>query len=287
MKFGNETLDKKKQGNAEGMSALDRIRIVLVSTSHPGNIGAAARAMKNMGLSELVLVSPEEFPSGVAVGRAASALDILERARVVNSLTDAIADCTLVIGASARRRSIPWPMLSPDQLGEKAIEESDAGGSIALVFGREDSGLNNEELQLCNFHVQIPANPGYSSLNLAAAVMVICYEVHKANLAAADQSSVDGDDLQERGASQPAGKRELLESNWDQPLSTGEQVEHFYAHLERVLIAIDFHDPENPRQLMQRMRRLFNRIRIDEMEMNILRGVLTNIEFNLKKESDR
>lgn len=261
--------------------------IVLVSTSHPGNIGAAARAMKNMGLSELVLVSPEEFPSGVAVGRAASALDILERARVVDSLTDAIADCTLVIGASARRRSIPWPMLSPDQLGEKVIEESDAGGSIALVFGREDSGLNNEELQLCNFHVQIPANPDYSSLNLAAAVMVICYEVHKAYLAAADQSSVDGDDLQEHGASQPAETTELLESNWDQPLSTGEQVEHFYAHLERVLIAIDFHDPENPRQLMQRMRRLFNRIRIDEMEMNILRGVLTNIEFNLKKESDR
>lgn len=264
------------------MGTLDRIKIVLVSTSHPGNIGAAARAMKNMGLSELVLVAPEEFPSGVAVGRAASALEILEKARVVDTLTDAIADCTLVIGASARRRSIPWPMLSPEQLGEKVIEESGAGGSIALVFGREDSGLNNEELQLCHFHVQIPANPDYSSLNLAAAVMVISYEVRKAYLAMADQLSEDG---QSGGGETNAGQAATgsqLEQNWDQPLASGDQVEHFYAHLERVLVAIDFHDPDNPRQLMQRMRRLFNRVRIDEMEMNILRGVLTNIEFNLK-----
>jgi tRNA (cytidine32/uridine32-2'-O)-methyltransferase len=259
------------------MESLDRIKIVLVSTSHPGNIGAAARAMKNMGLSELTLVAPAEFPSGVAVGRAASALDILEKARVVETLTDAVADCTLVIGASARRRSIPWPMLSPEQLGEKAVGESAAGGRIALVFGREDSGLNNEELQLCHFHVQIPANPDYSSLNLAAAVMVICYEVRKAYLAAADQPSGEGQTGRGRE------KEEIrLEENWDQPLVSGEQVEHFYAHLERVLVAIDFHDPDNPRQLMHRMRRLFNRIRIDEMEMNILRGILTNIEFNLK-----
>lgn len=258
------------------MDVFDRIKIVLVNTSHPGNIGAAARAMKNMGLSELVLVAPEEFPSGVAVGRAASALDILERAQVVASLSDAISDCSLVIGASARRRSIPWPMLSPIQAGEKAIAESTMGQRVALVFGREDSGLNNEELQLCNYHVQIPANPEYSSLNLAAAVMVISYEVYKAQLA---QEADVADEATGQGG-------EALDGSWDQKFSTGEQMEHFYNHLEQVLIAIDFHDPDNPRQLMQRMRRLFNRIRIDEMEMNILRGVLTNIEFNLKEKSE-
>ncbi len=258
------------------MDVFSRVKIVLVNTSHPGNIGAAARAMKNMGLSELVLVAPAEFPSGVAVGRAASALDILERAQVVESLTEAIGDCSLVIGASARRRSIPWPMLSPEQTGLKTVAESASGQRVALVFGREDSGLNNDELQLCNYHVQIPANPDYSSLNLAAAVMVICYEVYKAKLVKEEGST---DELTGEGG-------EALEGSWDQGFASGEQVEHFYDHLERVLIAIDFHDPENPRQLMQRMRRLFNRIRIDEMEMNILRGVLTNIEFNLKDKSE-
>jgi len=241
------------------------IKIVLVNTSHPGNIGAAARAMKNMGLSELVLVQPEDFPSGVAVGRAASAVELLENALVTDSLEEAIADCGLVIGASARRRSIPWPMLEPDECGKKAAVES-GQHKVALVFGREDSGLNNEELQQCHFHVQIPANPDYSSLNLAAAVMVICYELNKAAIKLADQSVSE------------------LEEFWDQERATADQVEYFYTHLERVLVAIDFHDPENPRQLMQRMRRLFGRVRIDAMEMNILRGILTNIEHAINKD---
>ncbi|MCG8415786.1 MAG: RNA methyltransferase, partial [Pseudomonadales bacterium] len=219
------------------------IKIVLVNTSHPGNIGATARAMKNMGLQHLVLVQPEDFPSGVAVGRAASAVDLLDRAQVVESLEAAVADCGLVIGASARRRSIPWPMLDPQGCGEKSVAAT-RDNKVALVFGREDSGLNNEELQLCHFHVQIPANPDYSSLNLAAAVMVVCYELRKAGLKLADQAEED------------------LSEFWDQQWATGEQVEHFYAHLERVLVEIDFHDPENPRQLMQRLRRLFGRIRI-------------------------
>ncbi len=240
------------------------IKIVLVNTSHPGNIGASARAMKNMGLSQLVLVQPEEFPSGVAVGRAASAVDLLENAQVVSSLEEAVADCGLIIGASARLRSIPWPMLDPTACGEKAIQES-TQSNVALVFGREDSGLNNEELQQCHYHVQIPANPGYSSLNLAAAVMVICYELRKAALALADQTEDKEDEF------------------WDQERATAEQVEHFYGHLERVLVAIDFHDPDNPRQLMQRLRRLFGRIRIDVMEMNILRGILTNVEHATSK----
>ncbi|MFZ8976296.1 MAG: RNA methyltransferase, partial [Pseudohongiellaceae bacterium] len=145
------------------MNTLPHIKIVLVNTSHPGNIGETARAMKNMGLSRLALVNPVEFPSGVAVGRAASALDVLEQAEVVNTLGEAIADCALVIGSSARSRSLPWPMLTPEQSASKLVKESQSA-QVALVFGREDSGLNNEELQLCHFHVQIPASPEYSSL---------------------------------------------------------------------------------------------------------------------------
>ncbi len=242
------------------MDLAANIKIVLVNTSHPGNIGAAARAMKNMSLTQLTLVAPEEFPSGVAVGRAASAVDILENAVVVETLQDAIADCSLVIGTSARSRSIPWPMLNPRECGDKIVSEARAH-KVALVFGREDSGLNNDELQLCHFHVQIPANENYSSLNLAAAVMVLSYEVYSAYLSA-------------ESTSEP-------EQVWDQELSTAGQMEHFYQHLEDVLVALDFHDRENPRQLMQRLRRLYGRIRIDAMEMNILRGILTHIQHRI------
>jgi tRNA (cytidine32/uridine32-2'-O)-methyltransferase len=243
------------------MIDLSQISVVLVNTSHPGNIGAAARAMKNMGLSNLVLVQPEDFPSGVAVGRAVSAVDLLDNARVVSSLEEAVEGCGLVIGTSARSRTIPWPMLTPDETAEKVCQEAPEN-KVALVFGREDAGLNNEELQQCHFHVQIPT-ADYSSLNLAAAVMVICYEVYK------------------KAMSEELAETHEQEEYWDQEKANGEQVEHFYRHLEKVMIAIDFHDPENPRQLMQRMRRLFSRIRIDVMEMNILRGILTNIEYKL------
>lgn len=244
------------------MFDFNQLTVVLVNTSHPGNIGATARAMKNMGLDKLTLVQPEQFPSGVAVGRAVSAVDILDNARVVDSLQEAVADCGLVIGASARSRKIPWPMLNPEQCADKIIK-SGKNNKVALVFGREDAGLNNEELQQCHFHVQIPT-ADFNSLNLASAVLVICYELHKAALAMEDLPAIAEDDF------------------WDQEKANGEQVEHFYRHLERVMVAIDFHDPENPRQLMQRMRRLFSRIRIDVMEMNILRGILTNIEYMIK-----
>jgi len=248
------------------MLDFQNVSVVLVNTSHPGNIGASARAMKNMGLDNLILVQPEEFPSGVAVGRAASAVDTLENAVVVSSLEEAVRDCGLVIGASARSRRIPWPMLTPEQCGAKVQQEM-AINKVALVFGREDAGLNNEELQLCHFHVQIPTSEGYSSLNLAAAVMVVCYELRKAGIAGL-------------GVSQEGTEREE-EEFWDQKKASGEEVDHLYSHFERVLVAIDFHDPKNPRQLMQRMRRMFSRIRIDVMEMNILRGILTNIEHKL------
>jgi tRNA (cytidine32/uridine32-2'-O)-methyltransferase len=229
------------------------IRIILINTSHPGNIGAVARAMKTMGLSELYLVSPLYFPDVKASEMASNALDILEKAKVVQSLDEAIHDCGLVVGSSARDRSIPWPMLTPRELGEKAIIES-ANTPVGILFGRENSGLTNEELQRCHFHVHIPANPEYSSLNLAAAVQVIAYEIRMAFL------------------------KDSPEKKWDYELANAGAMEDFYRHLERVLIEIEFLDPKVPRQLMNRLRRLFNRARVDVMEMNILRGILGAIE---------
>ena len=244
------------------MQNADSFNIVLVNTSHPGNIGGSARAMKNMGLQRLTLVQPEQFPSGAAVGRAVSAVDILEQARVTDSLLEAVQDCGLIIGTSARSRRIPWPTLDPEQCAEKLLQESTTN-KVAIVFGREDSGLSNEELQMCHYHVQIPTSADYSSLNLAAAVQIICYEIRKAWLRQQGVASINEDE------------------KWDMEKATGEQVEHFYEHLERVMIAIDFHDPKNPRHLMHRLRRLFGRIRIDSMEINILRGILTNIEHHI------
>jgi tRNA (cytidine32/uridine32-2'-O)-methyltransferase len=270
----------------EAVKSLDfsNIRIVLVNTSHPGNIGAAARAMKNMGLRHLTLVEPRDFPSGVAIGRAKAALDILENAVLTGTLAEAVADCTLVIGASARSRKIPWPVLSPTQCAEQIIAES-RSSKVALVFGREDTGLTNDELQLCHFHVQIPADDEYSSLNLAAAVMVLSYEVRLAMLQRDQGYQRSGPEIDqtvdpETPAVHPADGEEAY---WDIVKATGEQMEYFYTHLEQVMVDLKFHDPENPRLLMTRMRRMFNRIRPDRMELSILRGLLTYVEFAIGK----
>jgi tRNA (cytidine32/uridine32-2'-O)-methyltransferase len=246
---------------------LDKIRIVMVETQTPGNIGAAARAMWTMGLSNLVLVNPQDFPAQKALWRSAGAKSVVENARVVSSLEEAIADCSLVIAASARQRRIPWPMLSPEQVGQKAamISQTD---HVAIVFGREDRGLINEELQLCHFHSAIPANDEYPVLNVAAAVQVFCYEVRKNVLALARNKS-----NKDQEAETPSAL-----ANWDEAFATHEDLERFYVHLERVLVDIEFHKPENPRQLMTRLRRLFNRSQLDVMELNILRGILTAVE---------
>jgi tRNA (cytidine32/uridine32-2'-O)-methyltransferase len=234
------------------------VKVILVETSHPGNIGAAARAMKNMGLTELVLVNPLDFPSMKAVFRSASAGDVVRDAKVVETVEEAIADCQLVIGTSARERRIPWPLLSPRECGEKVVAAFEGEQKVGLLFGRESRGLKNEELQQCQFHVNIPTGEAYSSLNLAMAVQVICYEVLQAKLS---DVAVSDDSKQE----------------WDRPYADSAAVEHFYHHLEETLVQVGFHDPENPRQLMTRLRRLFNRIRLDRMEVNILRGFLTAI----------
>lgn len=252
---------------------LSNVHVVLVNTSHPGNIGAAARALKNMGIPNLRLVDPQDYPNDVAIWRAASATDVLQSAQIYQTLEDAVGDCALVIGASARSRRMPWPVLSPRQCANHVV--ADAGEhKVALVFGREDTGLTNEELQLCQYHVQIPANEAYSSLNLAAAVMVVCYEVRVAFLEA----------LAGNAPVAPAFYDAQVEDEyWDVPKADGHQLGLFYAHLEQALVDMNFHDPKNPRLLMPRMRRLFGRIRPDAMEINILRGVLTYVDDHVKR----
>ena len=235
----------------------ENIRVVLIGTTHPGNIGGVARAMKNMHLSDLVLVAPQtKFPCGQARARASGAIDVLENTRVVDNLDSAIEDCSMVAGASARLRAIPWPVSDARECAEKMVTVS-AEAKVALVFGRERSGLTNEELERCNHLVHIPANEAYSSLNIAAAVQVLSYEVHM--------------------AMRDKAKLKLHVAN-DYPMSTSEEMEGLYQHFEQALQTIGFLNPENPRQLMRRLRKLFNRAQLDKMEMNILRGILAAAE---------
>lgn len=236
--------------------ALANVRIVLVRPSHPGNVGACARAMKNMGLRHLALVEPKAFPSPDANARAAGADDVLAEAGVFPTLDAALAGCVFAVGTSARERAIAWPSL--DAAGAAAQLVKNAGrGPVAAVFGAERTGLTNEELDRCHFVVTIPADPGFSSLNLAAAVQVLSYEIFRA------ARPFDG------AGHEPAS---------DTPLATSHDLRLFYEHLERVLVAIEFLDPANPRKLMRRLMRLFNRAAPDVNEINILRGILTEFE---------
>ena len=234
------------------------IRIVLVGTTHPGNIGATARAMKNMGLSDLALVRPRYFPDQEATARASGAEDLLDGATVVETLAEAIADCVYVAGTSARSRAINWPCLDARDAAARLHEES-AHGPVAAVFGPEQSGLSNADLDHCDTLLTIPTDPNFSSLNLAMAVQVVSYELRAAWAARQAQS-------------------EAPEYEADAPLATSAELEHFYRHLEQVLTDIRFLDPDNPRQLMRRLRRLFIRARPDKNELNILRGVLTAVD---------
>lgn len=243
---------------------LERIRIVLIGTSHPGNIGGVARAMHNMGLADLALVAPRcEVITQDSISRASGADHLLHQAVIHATLEDAVADCTLAVGASARSRTLPWPMISPRELAERLPSEChQEGAHVALVFGREDSGLTNAELHRCHAHVHIPTNADFSSLNLAAAVQVLAYECRMAWLSQATTEPV---------------------SDNEDELATHAELERYFEHLERTLIAIEFHDPAQPRQLMARLRRLYLRARPEKMEMNILRGILSATE----KAADR
>jgi tRNA (cytidine32/uridine32-2'-O)-methyltransferase len=236
------------------------IRIVLVGTTHPGNIGAVARAMKNMGLSDLALVNPRHFPHEDATARASGATDVLDGAKVVSSLSEALTDCVYVAGASARSRTINWPSMGPRDCAERMILESKEG-VVAAVFGPEKSGLHNDDLDLCHTLLTIPTDPGFSSLNLAMAVQVLTYELRVAGM-------VDPG---------PGFDSEA-------PPATGEEMERFYTHLEQVLMDIQFLNPDNPRYLMRRMRRMFIRTRPDKNEANILRGLLAAIDRTREKK---
>lgn len=238
-------------------TAAARIRIVLVGTQHPGNIGSAARAMKTMGLSRLVLVAPERAPDQESLALAAGADDVLEAAAVFDDLASSVADCRLVLGCTARSRRVQLPELAPREAAARIVGEVEGGGEVALVFGRERTGLDNDELQLCHAAVHIPADPGYSSLNLAAAVQVLAYELRLAILAGVDGTSSD------RDGEMPAAHAQL---------------EGFFAQLAETLEAIDFHKGRAPESALRKLRRLYLRARPSEAEVRLLRGVLADAQ---------
>lgn len=247
---------------------LDQIRIVMVNTTHAGNIGGAARAMKNMGIQRLVLVDPIADVDDEAVARASRADDILANVSIVATLEEAITDCHFVVGTSARGRHIPWPLMTPRECAARAglIVHNDATSEVALVFGRESRGLTNDELHLCHAHVHIPTVESFSSLNVAQAIQVLCYEMRLAALASD----------QELKADQPAWG-----VDWDHPPASHEQLNGMIQHLEQTLIDIGFLDPNTPKQLMTRLRRLYQRAAPDKMEINILRGMLAAVQRSI------
>jgi TrmH family RNA methyltransferase len=225
------------------------IRIVLVETSHAGNIGAAARAMKNMGLTDLRLVKPHEFPHLDAYARASGAEDVLNAAQVHGSLAEAVSDCGWVVGTSSRQRHIPFAPLEPRECAQRLVAAA-AANRVAVVFGSERVGLTNAELALCNALVTIPTSESYASLNVAMAVQVIAYEIFLATRVAATASAIE-------------------------TLATAAELEGFYKHLEQVLEGTDFRDHSGSGQSMMRLRRLFGRSQPDQIEIRILRGILS------------
>jgi tRNA (cytidine32/uridine32-2'-O)-methyltransferase len=238
--------------NGDADRLLDRIRFVMVETTHTGNIGATARAMKVMGLTRLSLVRPKGLPDAEAVARASGADDLLAAASVHDRLVDALAGCRLVVGSSARLRAIEWPTLEPPDCAAILLREA-AAGDVALVLGRESSGLTNDELELCHYLAHIPTDPGFSSLNVAAAAQVFAYEIRRFSRTG-------------RAEEAPAEHRDI---------APAEVLDGFHQHLARTLVDIGFADPGQSVKLGRRLRRLFNRARPDLTEINILRGILS------------
>lgn len=233
---------------------LDRLRFVLVRTSHPGNIGSAARAIRTMGFKRLSLVAPQSFPHEEATALAAGAGDVLDAAVVVDQLPTAIADCRLVLGATARRRGVVLEELDPREAAQRVFAAAQAGHEVAVLFGNERSGLDNDEIKYCHAGITIPADPTYSSLNLSQAVQVIAWELRMAWL---------------------AGIAAHEQAREDPPASSG-QMDEFFAHLARTLDAIDFHKGRSPDRIMQRLRRVFLRAGPDQRELRVLHGVLAD-----------
>ncbi|MGR9052665.1 MAG: RNA methyltransferase [Gammaproteobacteria bacterium] len=243
---------------------LSNIKIVLVETTHPGNIGAVARAMKNMGMNKLTLVAPKIFPCADATARASGADDILAAAEVCSTLGDAVADCSIVFGASARSRTISWPELTARESAQY-IKANAPNEKVAIVFGRENSGLKNHELDLCRFLLKIPCNTAFSSLNLAAAVQVVCYELF---VASGQNYEVTAGDKGEDVA------------------ATAAQLEMFYQHLAEALTDIGFMHPDKSKSIMRRLRRIYNRASLYSKEVDILRGILRMAQGHKGKVKD-
>lgn len=235
--------------------AMRKIRFVLANTSHPGNIGSAARAIRTMGFRRLALVSPAHFPHIDAHVMAAGADDVLEAAQCQASLQDAIADCSLVLGATARLRGVALEELSPREAASRVLAAAAGGSEVALVFGNERSGLSNDEIKLCHAAVHIPSDPSYSSLNLSQAVQVLAYEVRMAMLAGVPPR----------------------QGNTDTP-ATAAELEGFFGHLSIALREIDFHKGRSEKTIMQRLRRLFLRANPDQRELRVLRGILADVQ---------
>lgn len=251
---------------------LANIKIVLIQTFHPGNIGSAARAMKTMGLSNLCLVNPRQFPDDEATAMSANAEDLLQQATVYDSLESAVSDCQLVIGTSARDRTFSLPPLFPEQCAEKLVSEAKVG-KVALVFGRERMGLHNDEIQQCHFQVNIPANPNYPVMNIASAIQVLCYEIFR-NLTKENTEKELISQKDELAVNDSESSAE------DYPLN--QDLIQFYEHLESTLTNIEFLKPKHQGQTMQRFQRLFRRARLEKKELNLLRGLLSRIDSFVK-----
>ena len=234
------------------------INIVLVETSHPGNIGSVARAMKTMGLSRLSLVNPKDFPSGDANALSGNARDVLDAAIIYPNLDAAITESTFVYATSARNRSINWPTVNPEEAADRILDQVAGDKEISIIFGREDRGLTNEELQLANFHLEIPANPDYPVLNIAMSVQIVTYELFK-----------------NRNTSQDREWRDYPEIN-------SEDLQRLIDHFVETSIDLEMIDPKNPSQIIARIKRMFSRLQPDSMEGNYLRGFLTAVNKRLK-----
>ena len=238
-----------------------QVKIILIETSNSGNIGSTLRAMKTMGFGSLCLVNPKEFPSEKVTALAANASDLIDTVEVVNNLEEALDGCNLVVGTSSRDRKVPWPNESIISASPKIIAEADKDNTVAILFGREDRGLTNDEIQRCNLHVHIPANEDYPVLNVAMSVQVICYQL-----------------LIDKTLCSEVKKN----THWDVPLAEANHVNRLIEHFTEVAEKLEVFNKGNPRQIGARIKRLFTRIGLDEMEVNFMRGFLSAIEKKLK-----
>jgi len=253
----------------------NQIQFVLVETSHPGNIGAVARAIKTMGFGRLVLVNPKQFPDDEATSRASGAADVLENALVVSTLEEALSDSDLVVGTSVREREISWPTFTARDTATKikASIDDKSVSKVSILFGRERTGLENHELDQASWQVRIPANEEYSSLNLGSAVQIISYELRCALL--------EGSDKNEKGERDETREPSKLEQR--QRLATHTEMQSYYAHLEKTLLDLDFIKTNPPTKLLRKVQRLYNRAEVSFEELQILRGVLTAVDKKLDK----